>query len=571
MNDQPASPIQPPPAVIADPAVSRRRRLSLIWAIPLITAVIGGWLAWDAYHKRGPTITITFQTAAGLQAGQSHVRHRDVDMGLVTRIALTHDRKHVAITVEMQREAAPLLTEETRFWVVKPRFFAGNVSGLETLLSGAYIEMSPPATEGGEPESEFVGLEEPPVLQTDVPGSTFLLQAERIGSISLGSPIYYRDLDVGEVLGWEIGDMARSITLHAFVRAPFNEYVHDNSRFWNASGVSVKLGAEGVQLQVESLKAVLLGGIAFDTPLVTPSAPISGENKRFHLFASRDLADAAGYDWRIPLVSYFHESVRGLAAGAPVELHGIRIGQVTDVRLRYDRGADRIVVPVQYEVEPQRIADSDLMPAGEVRQSIDELVRRGLRAQLGTGSLVTGQKVITLDILNRAAPAEVRLEGDTLVLPTAPGGGFENITEAASEVLAKVDAIPFEQIGANLNDTLAAVSRIANGAELRQSLGALKETLLSTQEVMKQVNAGLQPALKQLPTIASGLQDTVTRTNRLVGSLDQTYAGNSAFNRSLDRLMAQLNDTASSVRVLADLLSRHPEALIRGRTNTGTE
>jgi paraquat-inducible protein B len=572
MNDAPPPPPPPtPPAAISDSAVDRRRRLSLIWAIPVITALVGGWLAWDTYTKRGPTVTITFQAAEGLQVGQSHVRHKDVDMGTVSGIELTPDRNRVQIKVEMRREATPLLTEGTRFWVVRPRFFAGNVSGLETLVSGAYVELSPAQDQNAAPKRDFVGLEQPPVLQTDVPGRTFLLQAVRIGSINLGSPIYYRDLDVGEVLGWDVGDMARSITLHVFVRAPYDQYVHENSHFWNASGVTVKLGADGVQLELESIKAILLGGIAFDTPAVTPTAAVSAEDSTFRLYANRELADAAAYNWRVPLVSYFQGSIRGLAVGAPVELHGIRVGQVTDLRLQYDPKSDQIIVPVRYEVEPQRIADSQLVPADQVASYISQDVERGLRAQLETASLITGQKFIALEVIGHAQPAQIRMEGDTIVLPTSPSGGLDSITEAASDVLAKVDSIPFEQIGANLNDTLKGVNDIANGRELRDSLASLQATLATTQQVMKQVNAGLQPALKQLPAIASGLEETVARTNKLVGSLDQSYAGNSAFNRNLDRLMAQLSETAASVRVLADLLTRHPEALIRGRTDTGMQ
>ncbi len=233
--------------------------------------------------------------------------------------------------------------------------------------------------------------------------------------------------------------------------------------------------------------------------------------------------------------------MRGLGVGAPVELHGIKIGQVTDVRLQYDAKSDQITVPVRYDVEPQRIADSHLVPASQVKDYIGQAVEHGLRAQLGTASFVTGQKLITLDVVGHAAPAEIHMEGDAIVLPTAPGG-FDNITEAASQVLAKVDAIPFEQIGANLNDTLKSVSQIANGSESGDSLTALHATLVSTQKVMTQLNAGLQPAVKQLPAIASGLEETVARTNKLVGSLHQTYSGNSAFNRDLERLMAQLSE-----------------------------
>ncbi|MBV9656317.1 MAG: MCE family protein [Acetobacteraceae bacterium] len=571
MNDLPPDIHGQPPAVLSDPRVSRRRRLSLIWAIPVITALIGGWLLWDTLSKLGPTITITFQSAEGLQVNQSHVKHKDVDMGTVSAIELTPDRNRVQVKVEMRRAAAPLLTEGAQFWVVRPRFFAGSLSGLETLVSGSYIELSPATDRNAPSKRDFVGLEEPPVQTADVPGRTFLLQAGRIGSINLGSPVYFRDLDVGTVLGWDLGDMAQNVTLHVFVRAPFDQYVHNNSRFWNASGFSVKLGAEGVQFQIESLKAVLLGGIAFDTPPVKPSAVVSAADTKFHLFDSRELAEAAAYSWRVPLVSYFQGSVRGLAAGAPVELYGIRVGQVTDVRLQYDSKSDQIVVPVHYEVEPQRIADSELVPAEAVKDRIAQDVDHGLRAQLEAASLLTGQKLISLDIVAHAPPAHIAMEGEAIVLPTSPGGGFDSMTQAASEVLAKVNAIPFEQIGANLNETLAGINQLANGQELRDSLASLHATLNDTQDLVKRLDAGMQPALKQLPAIASGLQDTVAHTNKLLDSLDRNYAGNSTFGRDLNRLLAQLNDAASSIRVLADLLTRHPEALIRGRTDTGLQ
>src|SRR6185312_6230633 len=225
----------PTPSAVIRSKIERRRRLSLIWAIPVITALVAGWLVWKTWSERGPLITITFDSAEGVTADQSHVRHKDVDMGVVKKVALSKDLQHVIVTVQMNAEATPLLTDKARFWVVKPRFFAGSLSGLQTLISGAYIELLPSAT-GGTPKTEFVGLENPPVLQTDVPGRTFLLHASRIGSLNLGSPVLYRDLTVGEVLGWDVAEMAKSVTIHVFVREPFDRYVHDNSRFWNASG-----------------------------------------------------------------------------------------------------------------------------------------------------------------------------------------------------------------------------------------------------------------------------------------------------------------------------------------------
>ena len=235
-------------------ATRRSRRISIIWIVPLVAVAIGGWLAWDTLSKEGPTIKIAFDGGEGLQAGQSQLKYKDIVFGTVKSLALSPDQTHVVVTVATTRQAEPLLTEGTAFWVVKPRLFAGNVSGIETLLSGSYIGMLPAAT-AGKSQREFVGREDPPVLGAHVPGRTFLLKSKRLGAVSVGSPIFYRDLNVGEVLGWDIADMAEYVTIHAFVRAPYDSYVHDQTRFWNASGVSVKLGGTGVEVQMESLKA----------------------------------------------------------------------------------------------------------------------------------------------------------------------------------------------------------------------------------------------------------------------------------------------------------------------------
>src|SRR5437588_7235034 len=152
-----------------------------------------------------------------------------------------------------------------------------------------------PAATAGKNQRDFVGREDPPVLGAHVPGRAFLLRSKRIGAVSVGSPIFFRDLNVGEVLGWDIADMAEYVTIHAFVRAPYDSYVHDETRFWNASGLSVKLGGAGVEVQMESLRALLLGGIAFDTPEAEIHAAATPEDHVFPLFADRDTANAASY------------------------------------------------------------------------------------------------------------------------------------------------------------------------------------------------------------------------------------------------------------------------------------
>jgi len=543
--------------------VDQRPRLSPIWLVPLVAVLIAGWLVWDAMSKRGPLVTVTFRSAEGLQAGQSHLRHLDVDIGLVERIALNPDIAGVTVTIRTTREAEPLLTEHAQFWVVRPRLFAGSLSGLGTLLSGSYVEVVPSA-EGGRQQLSFTGLEDPPVLEARVPGRTVRLQASRIGSISVGSPVFFRDLSVGKVLGWDVGRMAESVTIHAFIRAPYDQYVHDGSRFWNASGVSLQLGTEGVRLQLESLKALLLGGIAFDTPEEsrrTVSGPVPAV---FTLYPSEQAAKDQAYGRHVKALAYFEGSVSGLGVGAPVTFQGLRIGQVTGVELEYDPASDTIRAPVRFEIQPERIADVEPAARRGPVENARLLVARGLRAQLQSANMLTGQMQVALEMVPDAAPAELKIEGDILVLPTVPGQ-IAGAMAAVSQLLVRLEKLPLDRMGESLEATFQGINQIVNGAELRQSLASLQETLAGTQEVMKRLNDGMAPTLQQLPAIVANLQGTLTQANRLLASVDRGYGDNSRFSRDLERLMLQLNDTARSLRALTDLLNRHPEALIRGR------
>jgi paraquat-inducible protein B len=557
------------PTAVVRSRVDSKRRLSLIWAIPIVTVIVGAWLAWSTISQRGPLIGITFETAEGLQAGQSHVRYKDVDMGVVETVGLTDDRKRVLVMVRMSREAEPLLTEKAQFWAVRPRFFAGSISGLQTLFSGSYIDMYP-SSSGGQPRRAFVGLENPPVLQSDVPGRMFLLRADRIGSINLGSPVMFRDMAVGEVLGWDVGAMARNVTIHVFVREPFEKYVHDNSRFWNASGAKVQLGTNGLEFKVESLRAVVFGGIAFDTPEDPTVTEPSEADHAFKLFDSQETADAASFKRSVAFIVNLTGSVAGLGEGSPVTLRGVKVGAVSSVSLLYDKATDNVLAPVRFTVEPERVAMLKLPTDGNLDAWMAGLVRRGLRVRLVTSNFLTGQKQLALDIYPDAPSGEMRKDGSAYVLPVLGGGG-DDIAIAATQLVSRLNAIPFESIGKNLDETLAGVNKLANDKQLTESLAALHAALTSTQTLITNMNNGLTPAMKRLPAIAAGLEDSVKSTDKLIGSLQGGYGNDSRFNRDVSRLMAQLSDAARSIRVLADLLSRHPEALIRGRADQGAK
>ena len=538
----------------------------MIWLIPLVAIAVAGWLAWRTISQKGPVITITFQSAEGLEAGKAHVRHKDVDLGLVTTIVLSPDLSHVIVTVQMNKEATPVLTDKAMFWVVRPRLFAGTVSGISTLVSGSYIEMQP-STEPGEARRAFTGREEPPILEPNSPGRVFTLEADRLGSLSLGAPIFYRDLTVGKVLGWDLKDQARRAVIRIFVDAPYDQYVTDRSRFWDASGVSVKLGADGVQLQLESLRAVLLGGVAFETPEDARNDKPSAADQAFRLFPSHDAALSAGYTRRYSLRAYFDGSVRGLAVGAPVEIHGIRLGQVTAIDITFDPATLAIRVPVTFEIEPDRLNRQGAAAAADPIRAMRALVAKGLRAKLASANLITGQMLVDLDFVKDAEPAELTMDGTIGVIPTVDGD-FGAITASVSAILRKVNQLPFAEIAANLNETLRGANNIANGAELKQALTALSATLVSVQDLVQQVDTDIGPVMKKLPASVAALNEALARVGRLSTSVESGYGDNSKFRRDLDRLMEQLNDTARSLRVLTDTLSRNPEALIRGRTGT---
>lgn len=562
------------PEIVGRASSRRRSRFSFVWLIPLVAVGIGAWLAWTTVSSQGPLIEVSFESGEGLQAGQSQLKYREITFGTVQSLTLTPDHKHVNVRIQTTAAAVPLLTDSTIFWVVKPRLFAGNISGLDTILSGSYVGFVPGA-EGGKPKREFIGREDPPVLSASVPGTTYVLNARRLGSISVGSPIFFRDFNVGEVLGWDIQDMADSVGIHAFVRAPFDKYVLEDSRFWNDSGIDVTLSGTGVKVQLASVKALLLGGVAFDTPPAGPDgkpSAIAAAEHSFPLFSDRQSAVNASYTRQIPLVAYFPGSVRGLEAGADVTIQGLTVGHVTAVRLSYDREKDTILAPVRFEVEPERIVGIGGKQIFKTSQeAMDTMVQRGLRASLQSTSLITGGKMVALEFVADAPPAKVTMDGRDFVIPTTGGGGLADLQSSATALLDQVNTIPFAAIGNHLNGILKSVDQVTGGPELKQTITQLSGTIATIQDVVRRLDAGISPTLKQLPGVTSELGRTIGNADKLVQSLQGGYGDNTQFNRDLERALGQLNEALRSVRSLADLLTRHPEALIKGRPAGGIE
>ena len=566
MSDTPAEPPAQPRAKLR-----RRRGFAAIWLLPLVALAIGGYLrlqqpvaAWAR------PITISFRTADGLTAGQTKVKHKAVDLGTVESIRLAPDLSHVVVRVQMQAQAEPYLTDKTRFWAVRPRLSRQQHLGARNAPLRRLYRIGSRVTASGDSKREFTALEDPPGVRSDEPGTTFQLQASRIGSLGSGSPVFYRDIVVGEVLGYSLPEGNGPITVPVFVRAPYDKWVRKGTHFWNASGLRVEIGAQGVHVQLESIQALVSGGVAFNTPDEARNTPSAPSGSSYKLFTSQEDADTASYVQRLPFVLYFQSSAAGLSVGSPVQLYGIQIGNVTSVELQFDPAQATARVRVGIEVQPERLKDIG-GPSTQTPQSVAEhLVARGMRAELSTTNYLTGALAVSLEFPSNPTAAQVSHEGDALVLPTE-GGGLAGLTQSLSEILAKVDAIPFTQIGDNANGALAGLNGLLGGPQIKQVLGSVTGTMTDVQGLIKRADTGLSPLFRRLPDMSADLQQTLSRANHLVGSADSGYGSNSQFQRDLERLMAQLNDTARSVRLLADFLDRHPEALIRGRTNQGSE
>ena len=539
------------------------RRFSLVWLIPLVAAAIGAWLAYKTYSERGPDITISFETASGLAAGKTEIRHKNVKLGTVQTVELSPDLSKVIVTARMEKWTEPQLLTTTRFWVVSPRFSLSGVSGLETLLSGSYIELDPGL---GEPRRDFTGLEVPPVVRSGEPGREFLLMTDRIGNIAVGSSVYFRGLTVGEVTGYELEGIDKPLRLHIFVRDPYASYVYAGSRFWNASGVSLRTTTSGFKLQLESLDAVLGGGVVFDTPATARIGSPARAQTLFPLYDDADSVESAIYTHKAPYLVYFLGSVAGLQVGAPVQLRGITVGQVTDVHMELNPKDLTLHVPVTIELETERIqmagGSSTSDQSGVI---LEALVKHGLRAQLQSASLLTGQLMVSLDFFPNAPPAEINRKGKYPELPSVPSD-MQGLMRSVNALLAKLADLPLDKVMAHADETLQGASKLLNGPELNQAVKSLNDALLSVKSLTRNLNVDLGPLLPALKGAAAAGQTALDQATLTLASADKTLGANSQFKRDLDNLMSQLKDAARSIRVLTDYLEQHPEALLQGKT-----
>jgi len=511
-----------PPRIPESRVVARKRtRLSLVWLIPIVAAAAGAWVAVTKTLAEGPEITILFRSAEGLEAGKTKIDYNGVEVGTLKKIRLSDDHQRVIATAQMAPKTAGFLVEDTNFWVVRPRISGGSVSGLGTLLSGAYIGME--IGDSKKSRRRFEALEEPPVVTTDVPGRSFVLDTPTLGSLENGTPIYFRRLKVGEVESYEFAKDGRSFHVKAFVNAPYDQYVTPSTRFWHASGVDVSLSASGLKVQTQSLMSILVGGIAFETPATGPVLPPADEGATFPLFGDRAEAfRPAAQDPEIyELV--FEQAVRGLEPGAPVQFRGITIGEVLDLKGQLDPETVDFSVRVSIQLDAGRFGVQIPGTEGIVdratfrRKTIDALVSHGVRAQLQSGSLLTGALFVAFDFFPDAPKATVDWSQQPPQLPTTPET-LEALEANVASIIKKIDRMPLEAIG----------------DDLKQAIADLDATIVSARGTLDDASALIEP--------------------------------NSVLVQQLEGTLQEVNGAARSLRVLMDYLERHPEALIRGKT-----
>jgi paraquat-inducible protein B len=554
MTEELDSPSQAPEA-LPEAVVAPRSRVSIVWLIPLVALIAGGWLAYKTYSEQGPTIAIEFKSASGLQAGKTKVKYKDVEVGQVTAIDLSKDLKGVVITAQLVAGAERYLTDKTRFWVARARVSASRVSGLDTLLSGAYIAIDP-VTEG-KATRHFVGLEDAPLFTASEPGKTFVLRAESVGSLNVGSPVYYRYIQAGQVVDYELDEDGQAVSIEVFIGAPYDRLVLTTTRFWNASGIDLTLSAEGVRLDTQSLLSVIIGGVAFDTPSSIEKGTEAPNDQRFPLYENAEAAHAKTYLEKRRYLLFFTGSVRGLEVGAPVLLRGLEIGRVLDVQLEFDTDAFEFRIPVLVEIEPERIGVAGRTDGMSHAGVLSRLVEEGLRAELKTGSLLTGKLYVDLELHPEAPKAALTTYGDYQVVPTLSSAPLEEITAKVNALLDKLDRLPIAEIGNDLRDTVKGASTVVNAPELTRALAELEKTLKAVGEASAAVDAKVIP---QLNANLAQLDRTLVSVQGLVNQDSPLFA-------ELQRTLKELSAAARSIRAMADYLERHPEALIKGKGN----
>lgn len=536
----------------------KRGRISIVWIIPILAALVAVGIAVQRILSEGPTITIVFKVAQGVEAGKTFIKYKDVNIGQVTAVQLSDDYAKVLVRAKIAKSASGLMVKDAKFWVVEPRISLSGISGLSTLLSGNYIGFE--AGKSDQDERDFIGLDEPPPI-TNQRGRRFVLKANSLGSLGVGSPVYYRQLSVGEVAAYNLAADGKSVEITVFINSPYDKYVTPETRFWNASGVNVTVGADGVDVQTESLAALIAGGLAFDVPpdVLSPAQPAAA-NTSFALYRNRAVAMKQPDPIARRFALYFDESVRGLSVGAPVTLYGLPVGEVASVGMSIDPKTMAFRPRVLITFFPERLtavmrgkeqavakALEEASPEARQRSIRRQVEENGLRAQLQTGSYLTGELFVAFAYYPNAPKVKLDFSKDPLELPVVPGG-LANLEAKLSSILTKVDNMPLNAIG----------------TEVKTAIASLDQTLKDADTLINRVDA------QWVPEGAKTLEDArkaIAAADRALSDADTNLlAPGSPAPQDLRDTLQEVARAARAVRIFVDYLERHPDVLIRGKT-----
>lgn len=505
--------------------IAPSRRISGVWAIPLLALAMGAYMVIHTWMSEGPEIEIAFTTAEGLEQGKTQIKYRNVDMGVVEKVRLNENFDGVIATAKLDRQALPLLREDTSFWVVTARVGISNISGLDTLLSGAYIQLAPGTGKPG--QVHFTALEQPPTTPQGAPGLRLQLTSDQASSVGTGDPVLFKGYPVGRVESTEFDPDSRVVRYAIFIDAPYHELVNSAVRFWDISGISLDASAEGMRLEMGALDTVLLGGVSFGVPEGVAAGEAVAHNTEFELYASYDDIRENPFLYGTYYVAYF-QSVKGLLPGAPVEFRGITIGRVERLLLKESAqaqihghdGGKGLPIPVLVYVEPARMELPDQQDSIDLlSQSVAIGVKNGLRASLETGNLLTGAKYINLDYYPDAPDEGLGKFLDYTTIPSIDTG-LGQMQQQVSLILDKIAKLPLDRTVSEVNVAVA---------ELNATLASLNTLLAqsSTRELPQELNATLADLRKSLDALApqselyQGINSSLLRLNNTLGNLDQ--------------------------------------------------
>lgn len=561
---------QKPPQYTAEKiSLNKRRELPIVWILPIIALLVTGWLIFKAVQEKGPVITIRFPTAEGLEVDKTKVRFLNVEIGKVTAITIEDDMKTIQVTAQLSHSASRYLREHTKFWVVRPQIGLGGVSGLGTLLSGPYIELQP--GEGSEAR-HFDGLATPPVLKPNQDGRAFVLETRELGSLRAGTPINFHGIQVGEVLSYQLMPGGAVIRLSVFINAPYHHFVREHTRFWKDGGIDLTAGADGFKFRTAPLVSLLSGGIAFEVSNEDDASAISSSNKVYKLFNDYAQTTQMVYQNALLYEMHFKGSVRGLTESAPVQIRGITIGRVKSINLEVNARSADISIPVLVELELERLKQVSGAAEVDDHQLVANLVKKGLRAQLQTGSLLTGQLLVDLDFYPESKPMDIVKTGKYPEFPTT-ASSLDQFSTSAKVIMDKLAKLPLHELTQELNKTLQVLQKTSVAATTTLQTGAtalqtVDKTVNAAGKTLGKVDNTLQAATQTFGTANHALSHTLSQVDNTLNAAQQSFSvlkPGSDTHYQLQLLLQELTQAASSVRQLSDYMGEHPDALLRGK------